>query len=252
MNPTDQSIDEPTQPLPPARAQEKLGDRRPTPEDITELELTRLCIAESLRMYPEPPLLIRRAIEEDEIPRSAPGKQGETVKMLRGSDIFIAVYNLVSQSVTPTSLLRLFGYPNIFCLDSFTQLTHSLVYSLPHSISSMFQLSVRSFVHLFVRSFVRFFVFSFVRCFVRLFGLLFGRSAAPVAQVLGQAGPVRPHAMAAALQQSRDGPRVEGLQPRPLARPALPHRKQLRLRLPPLRRWPAQVVSQSVSQSVRE
>jgi cytochrome P450 len=73
---------------------EKLGDRRPTAEDIEALELVRLCIAESLRMYPEPPLLIRRAIEEDEIPRSAPEYQGETVKMLRGSDIFIAVYNL--------------------------------------------------------------------------------------------------------------------------------------------------------------
>ena len=49
------------------------------------------CIAESLRMYPEPPLLIRRSIEEDTIP--AVGIP-EEVNLLRGSDIFIAVYNL--------------------------------------------------------------------------------------------------------------------------------------------------------------
>jgi len=42
-------------------------------------------------MYPEPPLLIRRSIEEDTIP--AVGIP-EEVNLLRGSDIFIAVYNL--------------------------------------------------------------------------------------------------------------------------------------------------------------
>ena len=38
----------------------KLGDRAPAGvADIEALELVRLCIAESLRMYPEPPLLMR-------------------------------------------------------------------------------------------------------------------------------------------------------------------------------------------------
>merc|ERR1719491_2202018 len=60
---------------------------------MMKLELVRLCVAESLRMYPEPPLLIRRAIEEDEIP--AKGSDfGRPVKLLRSSDIFISVYNL--------------------------------------------------------------------------------------------------------------------------------------------------------------
>jgi len=64
---------------------------KPTLANIEALELVRLCIAESLRMYPEPPLLIRRAIEEDTIPAVGIDKE---VKLLRGSDIFIAVYNL--------------------------------------------------------------------------------------------------------------------------------------------------------------
>lgn len=65
--------------------------RPPSLEDMDNLELVRLCVAESLRMYPEPPLLIRRAIQEDEIPAVGIDKP---VKLLRGSDIFIAVYNL--------------------------------------------------------------------------------------------------------------------------------------------------------------
>jgi cytochrome P450 len=42
-------------------------------------------------MYPEPPLLIRRAVEEDTLPRGT----GETqVKLLRGKDLFLSVYNV--------------------------------------------------------------------------------------------------------------------------------------------------------------
>ena len=42
-----------------------VGDRVPTYEDIEKMEYTRLVIAETLRMYPEPPLLIRRCRTED-------------------------------------------------------------------------------------------------------------------------------------------------------------------------------------------
>ena len=55
------------------------------------MELLRLCIAESLRMYPEPPLLIRRALEEDTLPA---GATGEETKVLRGMDFFVSIYNL--------------------------------------------------------------------------------------------------------------------------------------------------------------
>eukprot|EP00933_Yihiella_yeosuensis_P005962 TRINITY_DN11058_c0_g1_i2.p1 TRINITY_DN11058_c0_g1~~TRINITY_DN11058_c0_g1_i2.p1 ORF type:complete len:681 (-),score=134.20 TRINITY_DN11058_c0_g1_i2:113-2155(-) len=69
-----------------------MGDRdAPTYEDVKKMELVRLCIAESLRMYPEPPLLIRRAIDEDTLPAGATGKE---TKVLRAMDFFVSIYNL--------------------------------------------------------------------------------------------------------------------------------------------------------------
>jgi cytochrome P450 len=68
-----------------------VGDRNPTFEDIPKLQLVRLIITESLRMYPEPPLLIRRALEDDVLPE---GGAGFKTKIQRGTDIFIAVYNI--------------------------------------------------------------------------------------------------------------------------------------------------------------
>jgi cytochrome P450 len=66
-------------------------DSLPTLDTLRKLKLTRLSIAESLRMYPEPPLLIRRAIEEDTLPVGT----GDTeVKLLRGMDLFLSVYNM--------------------------------------------------------------------------------------------------------------------------------------------------------------
>lgn len=51
-----------------AEIDEIVGDRDPTFDDIPKLDLIRRVIAESLRMYPEPPLLIRRALEDDVLP----------------------------------------------------------------------------------------------------------------------------------------------------------------------------------------
>jgi len=68
-----------------------LGDRLPDMDDVRSLPLTRLCIAESLRMYPEPPLLIRRALEDDVLPA---GGTGIEANIARSSDIFIALYNI--------------------------------------------------------------------------------------------------------------------------------------------------------------
>jgi len=71
---------------------EVMGDREcPTHEDVKRMEMVRLCFAESLRMYPEPPLLIRRALEEDTLPAGATGKE---TKVLRGMDFFVSIYNL--------------------------------------------------------------------------------------------------------------------------------------------------------------
>lgn len=68
-----------------------LGDRDPTFDDIKKLDLVRLVIAESLRMYPEPPLLIRRALQDHTLPA---GGVGFETKISRGTDIFLALYNL--------------------------------------------------------------------------------------------------------------------------------------------------------------
>ena len=48
---------------------EVLKGKKPTYEDMANLPLIRLCLAETLRMYPQPPLLIRRALEDDVLPK---------------------------------------------------------------------------------------------------------------------------------------------------------------------------------------
>ena len=70
---------------------EVLGDRNPAFEDVANLPYLRLCLAESLRMYPEPPLLIRRALEDDVLPKG--GARDKTF-IPRGTDIFISLYNI--------------------------------------------------------------------------------------------------------------------------------------------------------------
>jgi cytochrome P450 len=68
-----------------------VGDRDPNFDDIPKLNLVRLVVAESLRMYPEPPLLIRRALEDDLLPAGGTGFQ---TKIMRGTDLFLALYNV--------------------------------------------------------------------------------------------------------------------------------------------------------------
>ena len=78
-----------------ARVQKEVDDvlqgREPTFEDMMNLPLIRLCLAETLRMYPEPPLLIRRALEDDVLPKG--GAERETV-IPKGTDVFIATWNI--------------------------------------------------------------------------------------------------------------------------------------------------------------
>jgi cytochrome P450 len=77
-----------------AKAREEIdrvvGDRAPTYEDIKDLDYLRLCLAETLRLYPEPPLLIRRCRTEDQVPKGG----GREATVIRGMDMFIAIYNL--------------------------------------------------------------------------------------------------------------------------------------------------------------
>ncbi|XP_042513225.1 protein LUTEIN DEFICIENT 5, chloroplastic [Macadamia integrifolia] len=62
-----------------------LGDRFPTIDDMRNLKYTARVINESLRLYPQPPVLIRRSLEDDVL-----GKY----PIKRGEDIFISVWNL--------------------------------------------------------------------------------------------------------------------------------------------------------------
>lgn len=60
-------------------------------EDIQKMPLVRNCIAETLRMYPEPPLLIRRSLKEDSLPTG--GARQETT-IPKGTDVIISTWNL--------------------------------------------------------------------------------------------------------------------------------------------------------------
>lgn len=62
-------------------------------EDISKVPYLRDVIAESLRLYPQPPILIRRSLEDDILP---PGLNGDLngYPIGKGADLFISVWNL--------------------------------------------------------------------------------------------------------------------------------------------------------------
>lgn len=80
-----------------------LGDRLPTMEDMRSLKFTMRVINESMRLYPQPPVLIRRALQEDVF---------DSYTVPKGSDLFISVWNLHR---SPT----LWDNPNDFNPDRF-------------------------------------------------------------------------------------------------------------------------------------
>jgi cytochrome P450 len=67
-----------------------VGDREPNLEDVKNMKYMRLTVAETLRMYPEPPLLIRRCRTEDTLPKGG----GREATVIRGMDIFMSLYNI--------------------------------------------------------------------------------------------------------------------------------------------------------------
>ncbi|XP_068654813.1 cytochrome P450 97B2, chloroplastic [Aristolochia californica] len=70
-----------------------VGQGIPTFECLKKLEYIRLIIVEALRMYPQPPLLIRRALQSDVIPGGHNGDE-DGYAIPAGTDIFVSVYNL--------------------------------------------------------------------------------------------------------------------------------------------------------------
>lgn len=69
-----------------------IGDSLPTLEQVRALPYTTRVISEAMRLYPQPPVLIRRALEEDTL-------AGYSVAP--GSDLFISVWNLHRYKVLP-------------------------------------------------------------------------------------------------------------------------------------------------------
>lgn len=61
--------------------------------DVQRMPYLRMVLAESLRMYPQPPILIRRALGEDVLP-SGLGGDPQGYPIGKGADIFISVWNL--------------------------------------------------------------------------------------------------------------------------------------------------------------
>uniref|UniRef100_A0A2P2JPC9 Uncharacterized protein n=1 Tax=Rhizophora mucronata TaxID=61149 RepID=A0A2P2JPC9_RHIMU len=67
-----------------------LGQGRPTFELLKKLDYIRLIVVETLRLYPQPPLLIRRALKADVLPGGYKGdKDGYPIPA--GTDIFVSV-----------------------------------------------------------------------------------------------------------------------------------------------------------------
>ena len=63
----------------------------PTVEEIRRLRDVRMCLVEGMRLYPAPPILIRRAIETVDLPK---GGMGKSIQLKKGTDCFVAVWNL--------------------------------------------------------------------------------------------------------------------------------------------------------------
>ena len=62
-----------------------MGGRLPTVEDLRELKYSTRVINEAMRLYPQPPVLIRRAVEDDVV---------GGFPITAGTDFFISVWNL--------------------------------------------------------------------------------------------------------------------------------------------------------------
>ncbi|KAL6784303.1 CYP97A6 [Auxenochlorella protothecoides x Auxenochlorella symbiontica] len=70
-----------------------LGDSHPDLDDIGRLPKTRAALAESLRLYPQPPILIRRALAPDVLPGGLYG-DAAGYPIGKGADLFISTWNL--------------------------------------------------------------------------------------------------------------------------------------------------------------
>ncbi|CAL5218758.1 g475 [Coccomyxa viridis] len=90
-----------------------LGDKTPDLEDLKKLPYVRAALAESLRMYPQPPILIRRSLADDVLPAPLNGDPAG-YPIGKGADIFISVWNLHRSP-------HLWKDPNVFRPERFSE-----------------------------------------------------------------------------------------------------------------------------------
>ena len=119
------------------------GKSRPDYEDIQKMKKMRYALIEALRLYPEPPVLIRRARTEDTLPAGGSGLSGG-IKILRGTDIFISTWNLHRapeywenpEKYDPTRWERPFKNPGIKNWDGYNpdKMSDSMLY--PNEIAA--------------------------------------------------------------------------------------------------------------------
>ncbi|KAK9800181.1 hypothetical protein WJX73_004196 [Symbiochloris irregularis] len=76
-----------------AEVDQALGDATPGLAELQELPAVRAALAESLRLYPQPPILIRRALAPDTLPSPLNGDPAG-YPIGKGADLFISVWNL--------------------------------------------------------------------------------------------------------------------------------------------------------------
>eukprot|EP00930_Biecheleria_cincta_P021620 TRINITY_DN15975_c0_g3_i1.p1 TRINITY_DN15975_c0_g3~~TRINITY_DN15975_c0_g3_i1.p1 ORF type:complete len:618 (+),score=97.82 TRINITY_DN15975_c0_g3_i1:75-1928(+) len=81
------------------------GGRDPTFEDIEKLEYLRVVIAETLRLYPAPPVLMRRTLKPDVLPEGS--EHGKCVPLKRGTLIILQIAMLHRSPA-------LYDDPNVF------------------------------------------------------------------------------------------------------------------------------------------
>ena len=120
------------------------GKDRPDYDDIVKMKKLRMALIEALRLYPEPPVLIRRAREEDTLPSGGSGLG--PIKVLRGTDIFISTWNLHRapeywenpEKYDPTRWERPFHNPGIKGWNGYDPNKMSAFMLYPNEITSDF------------------------------------------------------------------------------------------------------------------
>eukprot|EP00186_Timspurckia_oligopyrenoides_P001249 CAMPEP_0182450112 /NCGR_PEP_ID=MMETSP1172-20130603/39037_1 /TAXON_ID=708627 /ORGANISM="Timspurckia oligopyrenoides, Strain CCMP3278" /LENGTH=593 /DNA_ID=CAMNT_0024647615 /DNA_START=263 /DNA_END=2044 /DNA_ORIENTATION=+ len=114
----------------------------PTMENVRAMPYIRRVLAETLRLYPEPPLLIRRALQDHSLPQAS----GVELKLLRGNDLFLCMYTLHRHpdlwenpdKFDPDRFLRPFSNPAVHGWKGYTPAAIGATSLYPNEVDSDF------------------------------------------------------------------------------------------------------------------